>query len=91
MPKKTCRCGESLRYGTIPCELEWLLVSDVAFERCSSAEPEGIDADSLYEVMKSMLQCPNCGRLWIFWNGFDKEPSEYVPTSRSSKPAERDL
>jgi len=33
--------------------------------------------------MKStiMYRCPASGHLWFFWNGIDKQPALYAPTS----------
>lgn len=28
--------------------------------------------------MKHMLICPKCKRLWLFWDGFNNKPTEYV-------------
>ena len=75
MPAIQCKCGEVLRYGEIPCPIEWLLISDVDYDGCSGQ----IDSEELYKKMKSLLKCASCGRLWVFWNGFDKEVVEYLP------------
>ncbi|KAF0232622.1 MAG: Uncharacterized protein FD167_4727 [bacterium] len=76
MPKIRCQCDTIINYGQIPCPNEWLTISDIEFDSFSGM----IDAESLYTCMKSMLQCPKCGRLYIFWNGFDSDPQEYVPS-----------
>jgi hypothetical protein len=75
MPKIACKCGESLGFGEIPNPIEWLFMSDSDFDEFSGA----IESESLYSRMKSCLECPSCKRLWIFWNGFDAAPVEYVP------------
>jgi hypothetical protein len=75
VPSMRCRCGEILRYGDIPCPIEWLFVSDVAYDKFAA----NIDAEELYKAMHSFLKCPRCGRLWCFWEGFAKPPTEYVP------------
>lgn len=75
MPKIVCKCGEWLLYGDIPNPIEWLLISDIEYDKFSGV----VDAEDVYRVMKHLLRCPNCGRLWVFWNGFDHEPEEYVP------------
>lgn len=80
MPSITCRCGELLRYGQIPCPHEWLLISDKEFDRFSGP----IEAEQLYQTMTSFMKCPRCGTLWIFWNGFSEIPQEYIPYSLPS-------
>ncbi|GEB35949.1 MULTISPECIES: hypothetical protein [Brevibacillus] len=74
MPKMKCRCGDVLSYGEIPCPIEHLFISDTDFDKFVGK----IEAENLYSTMKSFLKCPNCNRLWIFWNGFEEEPTEYI-------------
>ena len=81
MPSIRCRCGEALRYGDIPCPIEWLFIADTEYDKFI----ERVDAEELYQVMRSFLQCPRCGRLWLFWDGFEKPPMEYVPTGESQE------
>lgn len=69
-----CNCGEKIRYGEIPCKDEWLCISDQAFDKMSGT----IDSEVLYKQMTSILKCAVCGRLWIFWDGFDRPPKAYI-------------
>ncbi len=80
MPAIRCKCGEVLRYGEIPNPIEWLFISDTAYDTLSGA----IDAEFLYGQMKSFLRCPVCKRLWVFWDGFDNDPSEYIPQTHET-------
>ena len=64
-----------MRFGAIPNPIEWLIVSDKVYESFQGT----IDAEALYQSMDSILKCPKCGRLWVFWDGFDSEPSCYLP------------
>jgi len=75
MPKLRCTCGEVLRYGEIPCPIEWLAISDVEYDELS----EPCDLEGLYRQMTTILRCPVCDRLWAFWEGFGKPPTEYEP------------
>ena len=75
MPSIKCKCGEKLCYGEIPNPIEWLAISDVEYESYEGV----IDAEKLYREMKSILKCPSCSRLWVFWNGFDSAPDSYAP------------
>jgi hypothetical protein len=75
VPSMLCNCGERLRYGDIPCAIEWLVISDVEYDKVSGT----VDAEELYRSMTHILQCPKCRRLWVYWNGFSQPPSEYMP------------
>ena len=77
MTKIECKCGTVLRYGEIPNPIEWLIIQDVAYDKFSG----GIDSEELYQQMKSMLRCPTCERLWIFWGGFNQPASCYSSDS----------
>lgn len=81
MPAIACNCGRRISYGEIPCAHEWLVISDTDFDRLSGH----VDVDQIYNTATSLLRCPECGRLWIFWKGFDHEPSEYIPTAPPQK------
>jgi len=50
------------------------MISDVSFEKYFNIE---IKAEELYSEMKIVAHCPNCGRLHVFYNGFDKDPVVY--------------
>ena len=83
MPKLACSCGATLHYGEIPCPIEWLLYADIDFDML----PATVETETLYRKAKSLLCCPDCGRLWIFWNGFQSPPREYVPAEpRETEP-----
>ncbi|RZK33973.1 MAG: hypothetical protein EOO61_14365 [Hymenobacter sp.] len=73
MPSFFCKCGERILDGRIPQPTEWLLMSDVEYGTYSGM----VDAEQLYLAMKSMLLCPQCGRVWIFWNGYQQLPTCY--------------
>lgn len=73
MPKMLCRCGEVLRLGEIPCPIEWRIISDPKLETF----PDQVDVEELYLATDSMVRCPTCDRLWIFWNG-ETAATEYV-------------
>lgn len=85
MPKLLCRCGELIRFGQIPCPDEWLFVSDVEYERHSGQ----VDAELLYEEFRSFLLCRSCGRLWVYWNGYQELPSEYQPANEEPHPGNK--
>ena len=73
--KIICQCGEWLRYGDIPNQIEYLFISDVEYDNVIGS----IDAEELYRRLNHFLKCPNCGRLHIFWEGFGKEQKIYTP------------
>lgn len=75
MAKFRCSCGYVIRTsGEIPNPDEWLIISDVEYERQGS-----IDMDGLYDRMIHAYRCPRSGHLWIFWDGLEGEPSPYTP------------
>ena len=74
MPKFLCKCGETLSYSQIPCKIEYKFISDVSYDQFSGT----VDAEKLYEQMKSFIECPKCKRLWFFWNGFKDQATEYT-------------
>ena len=75
MPSILCRCGEKLGYGEIPNPIEWLAISDKEYDAFAC----DINAEELYRNMRSFLKCPSCGRLWMFWDGFEGLPTVYAP------------
>ena len=74
MPKFLCECGQTLLYSDIPCEIEYKFISDVDYDKFHGK----IDSEELYEQIKSFIKCKNCNRLWVFWQGFNNSPTEYV-------------
>lgn len=80
MPGMRCRCGEAIPYGEIPCKDEWLFISDVEFDKFSGS----VDAEEIYKTMSSFLKCPRCQRLWVFWNGFNHDPTEYTEAANTT-------
>jgi len=75
MPGLSCSCGHRISYGEIPCKDEWLIISDVVFDAFTRA----VDAEELYRAMRSILKCPICGHLWVFWDGYQEAAQEFVP------------
>jgi len=74
MPKILCECGEVVPLHEIPCQYQWNLISDEEFERFHGM----VDASEIYSAMRIVIKCPRCSRLWVYWDGFDKMPDEYV-------------
>jgi hypothetical protein len=74
VPKFKCKCGSILRYSDIPCDIEYKFISDADYDNYHGS----IDAEELYMKMESFIKCPDCQRLWVFWLGFQSEPTEYV-------------
>jgi hypothetical protein len=73
MPKLLCKCGEVLILGNIPSPIEWRIISDLKFDSFHGQ----VDVEEIYTATDTVLRCPKCGRLWVFWEGRDT-PSEYV-------------
>ncbi|HLO87733.1 MAG TPA: hypothetical protein VK203_22380 [Nostocaceae cyanobacterium] len=74
MPGIKCKCGNVIKTGEIPNPNEWLIISDVDYDLYSGS----INSEELYKEMKSMLICNKCSRLWIYWEGSEKEPVAYI-------------
>ncbi|MGW7535516.1 hypothetical protein [Amycolatopsis sp. NPDC054798] len=76
MAKFRCVCDYVISTsGEIPNPLEWKVISDQKFD-----EFEGmVDAEAVYLAGTSMFRCPQCGCLWVFWNGFAEPPECYAP------------
>ena len=74
MPKIRCVCNYVISLGEIPSSNQYLMISDVSFEKYFDIE---IKAEELYYGMKIVVHCSNCGRLHVFYDGFDKEPVIY--------------
>ena len=74
MPSMACECGHRIICGEIPCLDEWLLISDVAYDRFAGS----VDAEEIFKEMLHMLLCPKCGRLWVYWDGFSKPAAVYA-------------
>jgi hypothetical protein len=76
MAKFRCACDHIVRTsGEIPNPNEWKILSDTDFDRFSGL----VDAEEVYLACQSMFRCSNCGRLWVYWNGFEQEPTCYQP------------
>jgi hypothetical protein len=75
MPSIMCRCGTRLRYGEIPNPIEWLAISDTNYDKFTNTA----EAEQLYSEFTHILKCQNCGRLWIYCDGFGNEPTCYLP------------
>ncbi|WP_299107024.1 hypothetical protein [uncultured Tenacibaculum sp.] len=73
MSKFKCKCRKIIRLNQIPNPNEWLIISDIDYDNYSGM----IDSEKLYTKMESMFKCFNCGRLWVFWDGLDLEPTSY--------------
>ena len=81
MPSIICTCKTIIDYGYIPCNEEWLIISDAKFDKFSGM----IDTGNIYRSMDHLLKCPTCGNLWVFWNGFQNAPTGYGILSEPTK------
>jgi ligand-binding SRPBCC domain-containing protein len=55
----------------------WNLISDERFDEFTGL----VDAEDLYLAASHAYRCADCGSLWIFWDGHESDPVEYVPMS----------
>lgn len=73
MPKVLCKCGHFINLSDIPSPNQRLMISDVDYDKYWGK----IDAEELFKEMTLVVVCPNCGRLYIYYDGFDKPPIIY--------------
>ncbi len=73
MPNIKCICESRIGFGGIPNPNEYLLISDVKFEKFWDSP----NTEQLYNEMSIVGKCSNCGRLHVFWDGFDKPQTIY--------------
>lgn len=76
MPKVRCSCGNIMGLGQIPSPNQLLIMSDKDYDEISYGS---IDPEVLYDKFNIVAKCDICGRLLIFWDGFDKDPAIYKP------------
>lgn len=76
MPKIVCRCGEIIGLGDIPSPNQWMIISDVNITD-EDWENKSLNMADFYQEMDVVVKCPVCKRLYIYWNGLDKEPEVY--------------
>jgi hypothetical protein len=78
MARFLCACGDQIRTsGDIPHPYEWLLIADRDVP--DSAWEGETSIKQIYELANHAFKCPTCGRLWVFWDGFDADPKRYDP------------
>jgi len=73
MPKIRCKCDYVIGLGEIPSPAQFNIISDVDYDQFHGQ----VDAEEIYMAMQILVKCPNCDRLHIFWNGFDKAQTIY--------------
>ncbi|NVB80362.1 MAG: hypothetical protein HOV81_18355 [Kofleriaceae bacterium] len=73
MPKFLCKCDEVINLSVIPSPNEWRIMSDTKLDTFS----DQVDVEEIYLATDSMLRCPKCDRLWVFWDGAEVA-TEYV-------------
>ena len=68
-----CTCGAVLALsGEIPNPIELRVI------RSADLDAAGDDIDRVNLAASVAFECPTCRRLWIYWDGFDAEPMQYV-------------
>lgn len=78
MAKFLCRCGGIIHTsGEVPHPTELLMIPER--EIGDDAWDGSLKMSDLYARMRHVFPCSQCGRLWIFWQGFDGEPTSYAP------------
>jgi hypothetical protein len=76
--KFLCHCGSVIHTsGLIPNPSEYIFFADHEFTPFFDTEP--LDASQVYSTARSIFRCATCGRLWVYWGGFDSPPICYRP------------
>jgi hypothetical protein len=65
MPKVLCSCDNVINCSEIPCEDEYLLISEVEYDKL----PHPLDSGELVKLATLVVRCPSCQRLIVFWDG----------------------
>tara|TARA_B100001778_G_C18016415_1_gene374621 strand:+ start:87 stop:320 length:234 start_codon:yes stop_codon:yes gene_type:complete len=73
MPSIACKCGNRISWSLIPNPIETLAFPDTERVSYSSVIASG----KLYEQTTSIMECDECSRLVIFWDGFKHNPVFY--------------
>lgn len=74
MPKIRCKCDNIIWLGEIPSPHQWLIISDVEYDKFE----DPINPEILYSKMEIVVRCNVCERLHVFWDGFDKPQTIYM-------------
>lgn len=86
MPKLKCRCGETTSlievpnphsFYAIPDEKCWSVVKHVEHALKEEHPTDHINAAIVVESIL-ILKCPNCSRLYVYWNDADSPPTVYT-------------
>jgi hypothetical protein len=86
--KFLCVCGTSISTsGGIPNHNEWRFLSDDEFDQFHGQ----VDAGEVYRSTHIFYRCPVSGHLWVFWDGFDSEPTGYAPLPKGYPSRHGDL
>ena len=78
MTKWPCPCGATLTTsGPIPHPDGLYVLREELYQQRADAG----DFDVIRESIGAH-RCPSCGRLWVWWDGWDAEPTVYAPERR---------
>ncbi|MBK9584670.1 MAG: hypothetical protein KA099_03895 [Alphaproteobacteria bacterium] len=86
MPKVLCTCKQTIPLHAIPNAYEWHMIQDKHFISFFGEDDDAKDqttkteiADQLMPEMTPSLLCPSCGRLLVYWKGWNDMPIVYKP------------
>jgi hypothetical protein len=63
--------------GEIPNPLEWHLTSDQGLEDFWESD----NFEGLQPVARPVFLCPVCGRIWVYWDGYEGKRVSYFRES----------
>lgn len=73
MPKTHCKCGYFIDLSEIPSPNQKLIISDIKYDKFEGL----VDAEEVFKSMHIVAECNECGRIYIFHNGFNEAPTVY--------------
>lgn len=73
MPKYICKCGNVIDLSDIPNSNQILMIEDVNFDKYF----DNFNPIDLHQEMILTIRCNECKRLYIFEEGYDKNPIIY--------------
>jgi hypothetical protein len=83
MPSYLCKCNKRIDYTSIPADPSYQLVAD----KDVVVQDDIVTCNATWSEATQVLRCPYCGRLWVFWDGFHKAPTEYLNVGVDTRPA----
>jgi len=73
-----CSCKADISFGGAASSTEWRFAADAEFFVDDYPDETTIDQEKMYNLMRTFVKCQKCGNLWVFWDGPELPPREYI-------------